>query len=140
MPKVLSNGLKIIFLGVSLVFIVWGVQEFLKAATIYSLFGWCYLMLGVVAPSVVLLGHSERRKEGNYLSSRTQVLTEAIVLSGLLLLGAGLLIPLVFTIQLIVSLVGFFMAVPASFIHLYLSAPSASSEKRKVKNERKMTN
>ncbi|WP_100488044.1 hypothetical protein [Sporolactobacillus pectinivorans] len=127
MPKVISNSLKIVFLGACLVFIFWGIQEFVQSGNVYSVFGWCYLMLGTVAPSVVLLGHSERRKEGKYLSGRTRIRLEGLVLIGMIILAAGVTAPVGLVSQLILSLIGFLMAVPSSFVYLYLSPPKSST-------------
>ncbi|MDD9150646.1 MULTISPECIES: hypothetical protein [unclassified Sporolactobacillus] len=129
MPKTVSNGLKFIYLGICLVFVVWGLQEFLKAGSIYSLYGWCYMMLGTVSPAVVLLSHSKRRKEGRYLSARSQLLLEGAVLIGIVLFAAGFTVPIGFIPKLIMSLFGFFLAVPFSFVYLYLSPPKSSSRK-----------
>lgn len=127
MPKFLSNTLKVIFIGACLVFIYWGIEEFLMSGSIFTVFGWCYLMLGTVAPSVVLLGHSERRREGKYLSERTRLRLEALVLIGIIILLSGVITPIGFIAQLIFSLVGFMMAVPTSFIYLYLSPTKSST-------------
>ncbi|TGA96999.1 hypothetical protein E4665_13200 [Sporolactobacillus shoreae] len=133
MPKFLSNTLKVIFVGACLVFIYWGIEAFLVNGSIYTVFGWCYLMLGTVAPSVVLLGHSEWRREGKYLSERTRLRLETMVLIGIIILLSGVIAPIGFIGQLIFSLVGFMMAVPSSFVYLYLSPPRSS----KVGNAKK---
>ncbi|WP_100487243.1 hypothetical protein [Sporolactobacillus pectinivorans] len=126
MPKMISNALKFIYLAACVVFVVWGLQEFLKSGSIYSLFGWCYLMLGTVSPAVVLLGNNRRRKEEKYLSPRSRLLVEGAVLIGIVLFIIGFSAPMGFIPQLIVSLLGFGMAVPSSFVYLYQSSPKPS--------------
>lgn len=125
MGKAVATGLKFVFLGACLIFIFWGLETFMKSESIYSLTGWCYTMLGTVAPSVVLLGHSERRARGRYLSERTCLWLEMAVLIGAVLFGTGMFSRVGFLGQLILSLAGFFMAVPASFVFMYLSPPKS---------------
>ncbi|GGL61576.1 hypothetical protein [Sporolactobacillus putidus] len=131
MSKTISSGLKVIYLGICLIFVVWGLQEFLKASSIYSLYGWCYLMLGTVSPSIVLLGNSRRRKEGKYLSVRSRLLLEGAVLAGIVLFAAGVIVPIGFIPKLTLSILGFLFAVPSSFMYMYLSSPKSSSQKAK---------
>lgn len=88
------------------------------------------MMLGTISPSVVLLAHSQRRKEGKYLSTRSCLVLEGTVLIGIIVFGTGFIAPMGFIAQLTLSLIGFLMAVPSSFVYMYLSPPKSSSSSK----------